>query len=110
MKNNKINKLELIAHAGFQSKDKFTPQPGWQDEVIADIKRREHTGKFNNALQPQSLLQPRLLWRFAAVSLTIAILMGITLYLAVPDNSNEYQVDDFSFDNYDNYIEVIAQL
>lgn len=110
MRNNKINKLELLAREGFQAEGEFIPQPGWQDEVIADIKRREHAGKFHNVLQPQSLFQPRLLWRFAAASLTIAILMGITLYLAVPDNSNDYQVDEISFDNYDNYIEVIAQL
>ena len=110
MKNNKVNKLELFAREGFQAGSEFIPQPGWQEKVIADIKRREHAGKFNNALQPQSLFQPRLLWRFAAASLTIAILLGITLYLAVPDNSNDSQIDEISFDNYDNYIEVIAQL
>lgn len=111
MKNNQINKLESLAREGFRSKNKFIPSKEWQNEVIADIKRREHSGIFNKTLQPQTLFQTRLLWRFAAVSLTIAILMCITLYLAVPDtNSNDYQIDEVSFDNFDNYVEVIAQL
>lgn len=111
MKNNQVSKLESLAREGFQYKNKVVPSLEWQNEVIADIKRREHAGKFNNILQAQTLFQTRLLWRFAAASLTIAILMCITLYLAVPDtNSNDYQVDEVSFDNFDNYIEVIAQL
>jgi len=111
MKNNKINKLESLAREGFLSKNKFVPPTEWQDEVIADIKRRTHAEKFNKKIQPQSLLQARLVWRFAAASLTIAILMCITLYLAAPKSeSNDYQIDEISFDNFDNYIQEIAQL
>lgn len=110
MKNDKITRLESLAREGFLAKDQFIPPAGWQNEVISDIKRRDHASKFNKNTQTQSLLQPRLVWRFAAASLTIAILMCITLYLAFPDaNSNDYQIDEVSFDNFDNYIEIIAQ-
>ena len=110
MKNDKINRLESLAGEGFLAKDQFVPSPEWQNEVISDIKRREHAGKFNKKIQPQSLLQARLVWRFAAASLTVATLICITLYLAVPDtDSNDYQTDEVSFDNFDNYIEIIEQ-
>ena len=110
MKNNKINSLELLAREGFLDKNRFIPPAEWQNKVISDIKRRKQAGKFKN-IQPQSLLQPRLVWRFAAASLAIAILTCLTLYLAVPDTaSNDYQTNEVSFDNFDNYIEVIAQL
>ena len=111
MKNEQIRKLESLAREGFLSANEFTPQNGWQNKVIADIKRREHAGKFNRNIQPQILLQPRLVWRFAAASLAAAILLCLTLYLALPDtNTNDYQISEVSFDNFDNYIEVIAQL
>ena len=66
MKNDKINSLESLAREEFLAKDQFVPSPAWQNEVISDIKRREHAGKFNKNIQPQPLLQPRLVWRFAA--------------------------------------------
>ena len=110
MKNDKINSLESLAREGFLAKDKFVPSPAWQNEVISDIKRREHAGKFNKNIQPQPLLQPRLVWRFAAASLTVATLICVTLYLAFPDtDSNDYQTNEVTFDNFDNYIEIIEQ-
>jgi type IV secretory pathway component VirB8 len=110
MKNDKINRLESLASEGFLAKNQFVPSPEWQNKVISDIKRREHAGKFNKKIQQQSLLQPRLVWRFAAASITVATLICITLYLAVPNtDSNDYQTDEVSFDNFDNYIEIIEQ-
>jgi anti-sigma-K factor RskA len=110
MKNNQINKLESLAREGFLSENKIAPSAEWQNEVIADIKRRKHAGKFNKKIQPQSLLQPRLVWRFAAASLAVAIVICFSLYLALPDTaSNDYQTDEVSFDNFDNYIEIIVQ-
>lgn len=108
MKNDKINKLESLARQEFLSENKFVPPAEWQNNIIADIKRREHAGKFNRQAQP--LMQPRLVWRFAVASLTVAILC-FTFYLTLADSdSNDYQTDEVSFDNFDNYIEVIAQL
>jgi len=110
MNNKQVNKLESLAREGFLSANKFTPRTKWQNEVIADIQQRGHAGKFNNNSQLQVLLQPRLVWRFAAASLTIATLICLTLYLTLPDTTvNDYQVNEVSFDNFDNYIEVISQ-
>jgi hypothetical protein len=111
MNNKQIDKLESLAREGFLTANKFTPRTGWQDEIIADIRRRGHAGKFNKRLPAQILLQPRLVWRFAAASLAVATLICLTLYLAVPDSTaNDYQVSEVSFDNFDNYIEAVAQL
>jgi type IV secretory pathway component VirB8 len=111
MKNNKIDCLESLVKKEFHTKTEFAPPSGWQNEVIADIKRRDHAKKFNTATKLQALLQPRLVWRFAAASVTLATLICIALYLTVPDNnSNDYQITEASFDNFDNYIEMIAQL
>lgn len=113
MKNERVSKLEAIAREGFLAAGKYNPKSGWQDKVVADIIRREYAGEFNENLEPQILLQPRLAWRFAAASLAAAVLICLTLYLALPDtsvNTNDYQLSEVSFDNYDNYIEVVAQL
>lgn len=108
MKNNQIKEMESLAREGFLSKNKFTPRTGWENEVIADIRQREHGKKFTE--QQQSLLQPRLVWRFAVASLTVAIMTCLTLYLTLPNtNSNDYQINEVSFDNFDNYIEIIEQ-
>jgi hypothetical protein len=104
MKNNQIDKLESLVCKGFQSESKFTPPENWQDKVITDIRRHE----FN--IQRQSILQPRLVWRFALASLAVATLTCLTLYLTVQNTSaNDYQTNEVSFDNFDNYIEIIEQ-
>ena len=109
MKNNKIKKLESLARDGFLARAEFVPGTGWENEVIADIKRRHLAEKFNNG-NPQ-LLQPKLVWRFAATSLTVAVLICLTLYLVLPTaNSNDSQTNELTFDNFDTYIETIAQL
>lgn len=106
MKNDKISKLESLAREGFLSENNFIPPKGWQNEVIADIHRRKPAEK-----QAQSLFQTRLVWRFAVASFAVAALICITLYLTLPDNgANDYQANEVSFDNFDNYIELIAQL
>jgi hypothetical protein len=112
MINERVSKLEALAREGFLSAGNFTPLKGWQDEVIADIKRRKHAEKFNRSLLTRVLFQPRLVWRFAVASLAVSILICLTLYLALPDanSTNDSQISEVSFDNYDNYIEVIAQL
>jgi len=115
MKNERVSKLESLAREGFLSAGDFSPRKGWQDEVIADIKRHGHPEKFNNGLLPRVLFQPSLVWRFALASLAVSILICLSLYLTLPApdtnaNSNDYQISEVSFDNFDNYIEVIAQL
>ncbi len=113
MKNKRISKLESIAREGFLAANDFTPQDGWQNKVIADIKRREHAEELTGNSQAQVLFQPRLVWRFAAASLIVATLICLTLYLSLPENNiniNDYQISEVSFDNFDNYVEVVAQL
>jgi len=110
MKKNHINKLESIARKGFLSKNNFTPIEKWQNEVIADIKRRGNSEKINKNIQSPYLFQPLLVWRLALASLAIAIVICFSLYLTLPEsNSNEYQLTEVSFDNFDNYIEIIEQ-
>lgn len=110
MKNNKIKKLESLARDGFLAKTEFIPAAGWQNEVVADIKRRRLTEKFNNR-EIQPMLQPGLFWRFAATSLTAAMLICLALYLTLPAAaSNDSQTNEVAFDNFDTYIETVTQL
>jgi len=107
MKNDKINNLESLARQEFLSENKFIPPLKWENNIIADIKRRERTGKFN--IQAQALLQTILIWRFAVASLSLAVIC-FTLYLTLIGNtSNDYQTNEVLFDNFDNYIEMIEQ-
>ncbi|MDD5697845.1 MAG: hypothetical protein PHH77_04445 [Victivallaceae bacterium] len=111
MSNHQLKKLESVARHGFLTQAGFIPPAGWQDEVIADIRRRAHAEKFAGNLKSLPLLPLRLVWRLAAVSVTVAVLVCLTLYLAVPESAvNDNLTNEVAVDNFDNYLQIAARL
>jgi anti-sigma-K factor RskA len=107
MKTEKVDRLENFAAREFRSEKNFIVPENWQSRVISEIKNFER----KVYSKPQEFIQTRLVWRFAVASVAVAALICVTLYLAAPDYSgNDVANVELAFDNYDNYIETIAQL
>ena len=110
MKKQDIDRLEAGMRNAFRSGAEFIPPKNWRELVMLNVHRSRNAGSRIRS-EDQVVLPLRLMWRFSAALVIVAILICITLSVSFPAQTTTAELaNDIPYDSFDKYILTVAQL